>query len=269
MGYTIHYICLSHVGNIRSMNQDNFICNGKYMDLNCKTVLFPLSGSVKSKSRPIFGVFDGMGGEECGEIASFLAAKDAARLSIGKNAVSDFSQFCYQANHNICDYAASHDIFSMGTTAAMLAFTDQGIALCNIGDSKVFRLSEGTLEQISVDHLSKSAYGVKPPLSQNLGIPPDEMMIEPYLAQGDAQDGDMYLICSDGLTDMVSIEEISHVLTAASIREAASLLLDKALANGGKDNITILLCKIESWTGWLFRQCCVQIKRAYGGKNDE
>ena len=72
----------------------------------------------------------------------------------------------------------------MGTTAAILAFTGNGVTLCNIGDSKIFRFCDGELEQISKDHVTVAAYGVKPPLSQNLGISPTELIIDPYLAQG-------------------------------------------------------------------------------------
>ena len=142
----------------------------------------------------------------------------------------------------------------MGTTAAMLVFAEKEVVLCNIGDSKIFRLCDGTLEQISKDHVAVSAFGVKPPLSQNLGIPPNELVIDPYLARGPYNDGDIYLICSDGLTDMVSVDEITEVLVSKPIEEAITLLLDKALANGGKDNTTIILCKIERQSGWFFKR---------------
>ena len=95
---------------------------------------------------------------------------------------------------------------------------------------------------------------MKPPLSQNLGIPPNELVIDPYLARGAYNDGDVYLICSDGLTDMVSTEEITQVLISEPIEEAITLLLDKALANGGKDNTTIILIKIERQSGWFFKR---------------
>ncbi len=254
MQYKIHYSCLSHIGNVRSMNQDNFICDGHYMDMDDMPIAFPLCGTKTSKDRSVFGVFDGMGGEECGEIASYIASKTAAAIEIGKNAATDLSQFCCKANADICDYATLHEVSAMGTTAAMLAFTDKQVVLCNIGDSKIFRLCDGALEQISKDHVAVSAFGVKPPLSQNLGIPPDELVIEPYLARGAYNDGDVYLICSDGLTDMVSAAEIAEVLISKPIEEATTLLLDKALSNGGKDNITIILCKIERLPGWFFKR---------------
>ena len=67
----------------------------------------------------------------------------------------------------------------MGTTAAILVFGKREIGLCNIGDSKIFRFAQNRLEQISVDHYAVGVYGRKPPLSQNLGIPEKELLIDP------------------------------------------------------------------------------------------
>ena len=254
MRYSILYSCISHIGKIRRINQDNFICGGRFIEPNDSDMDFPLCGIKSSKGSSVFGIFDGMGGEERGEVASYIAAKDAAALTIGKDAVSALSLFCQRANADICDYADKNDISSMGTTAAMLAFTDSGITLCNIGDSKIFRFCGGVLEQISKDHVSVAAFGVKPPLSQNLGIPPTELVIDPYLAQGAYNDGDVYLICSDGLTDMVPTEEISKVLASKPVEDACRELLGKALANGGRDNITMILCRIERESRWFFKR---------------
>ena len=254
MRYKIHYSCLSHIGNVRSINQDNFICDGCYMDIDNELIEFPICGTKTFKDIAVFGVFDGMGGEECGEIASYIASKNASDIKISKNPTADLAQFCHKANNDICDYAELNEVSAMGTTAALLAFTNKEIFLCNIGDSKIFRLYDGSLEQISKDHVAVSAFGVKPPLSQNLGIPPNELVIDPYLARGTYNDGDVYLICSDGLTDMVSTEEIAQILISEPIEEAITLLLDKALANGGKDNITIILCKIERQSGCFFHR---------------
>jgi protein phosphatase len=95
-----------------------------------------------------------------------------------------------------------------------------------------------------------AAFGTKPPLSQNLGIPPSELIIDPYLAHGPCNYGDIYLICSDGLTDMLSIGEITEILSSGSIVQAASQLMEQALDHGGKDNTTIILCEIQRRSGW-------------------
>ncbi len=265
MQYKIIYSCTSHVGSIRSVNQDNFICDGHYMDADSPDLSFPLCGIKTSDEESLFGIFDGMGGEECGEVASLIAAKNAAALSIERKPIDVFKQFCQKANTEICTYVAENELSSMGTTAAMLAFSSSEITLCNIGDSKIFRFSGGVLEQISKDHVAVSAFGVKPPLSQNLGIPPNELEIDPYLAQGTYNDGDLYLICSDGLTDMVTNEEIVSLLTSSeNTEEAARKLQETALTNGGRDNITIILCKIERKPSWLSN-----LKRSLNKKGKE
>ena len=250
--YRILYSCISHVGKIRSSNQDNFICDRQYLNPEQRDWPVRLCGEKTSVESPLFGVFDGMGGEECGEIASYIAAKGALKTVIGKKAASTLSEFIQKANSDICDFAEANGIISMGTTAALLAFTKKAVFLCNIGDSKIFRLSGGVLEQISKDHVVTSAFGLKPPLSQNLGISPNEMLIEPFLARGPYQDGDIYLICSDGLTDMVPTEIIQETLNLGALESAADSLLELALSNGGKDNISVILCEIQSCSPWPF-----------------
>lgn len=254
MPYELSYWCSSNIGKIRSVNQDNFACNGCLMAGGGYGLAEPIGGTKAVKSPCLFGVFDGMGGEECGEVASYIAARDAAVWEGGKNALQDLSRLCRQINSDICAYADANGIGSMGTTAAMLVFTKKNILLCNIGDSKIFRLHEGEMRQISTDHVSVAVPGAKPPLSQNLGIPPTEMIIEPYLAQGAYHKGDVYLLCSDGLTDMVTTDRIAALLSSLPLAAAGDALMQAALAQGGKDNITVLLCRVQRRSGWFARR---------------
>lgn len=254
MSYSILYSCVSHIGKVRHINQDNIICDGRYIETDNNCMEFLLRGTSSSKEPVVFGIFDGMGGEERGEVASYIAAQNAATLKIGKDAVSDLSHFCDKTNADICHYADENGLSSMGTTAAMLAFTGKGVTLCNIGDSKIFRFCDGSLEQISQDHVTAAAFGVKPPLSQNLGIPPTELIIDPYFATGTYSDGDIFLLCSDGLTDMVNADEIVEILSSESIENASTALLEKALSNGGRDNTTVILCKTQRKAIWCFKR---------------
>lgn len=250
VAYKIHYSCISHKGFRRSMNQDNFICDGRYReDENSR-----MQGCMSAGSPSVFGVFDGMGGEERGEVASLIAARRASAFSVGQDIAADLAKYCIDSNEDICRYARDNGIAGMGTTAAMLVFSGEEVAVCNIGDSKVFHFADGKMGQVSQDHVAIAAYGRKPPLSQNLGIPPTELLIEPYIAQGQCRDGDVYLICSDGLTDMVSLDEICSMLAGKVFREIAPGLVDRALANGGKDNVTVIVCKVERKTGWLLNR---------------
>lgn len=254
MKYTLFYSCVSHIGKVRKINQDNYICDNMTACENDGDIVFPINGAKEVAGPCLFGVFDGMGGEECGEVASYIAAKNAACCTFGRDPARDFMRLCSETNDNICDYIRDNHLIAMGTTAAMLVFSPLEINLCNIGDSKIFRFSDGDFEQISVDHLAAAPFGTKPPLTQNLGIPPTEFVIDPYLAKGKPNNGDIYLICSDGLTDMVSLEDIKIIINSEPLEEACVSLQNKALDNGGKDNITIILCKIKRKPFWHFRR---------------
>lgn len=253
MKYNILFSCISHIGKCRSVNQDNFLCNGQYMKLDNSEVVFPLEGEIQSENYPVvLGIFDGMGGEECGEVAAYIAAKNFAESILSKDIVSDLKKIYFDTNEKICDYIIKNKLSSMGTTAATLVFSNKEIILSNIGDSKIFLFSDKKLAQISVDHIITSSLGGgKSPLTQNLGIPTTELMIEPYIAQGCYNNGDIYLICSDGLTDMVTFEEILSVLSNTKFENISNVLLEKALANGGKDNITLIVCKVKRDFQWL------------------
>lgn len=243
MSYKINYYCASKIGNCRRTNQDNFICDRVYLDCYNMGTEKTICGTFDSKNTSVFGVFDGMGGEEQGEMAAYIAAKKLADFVFDKEPEQGFVEYSRLANKEICTYIEQHSLTSMGTTSAILSFSKAKIYLCNIGDSKIFRFSDGVLRQISYDHVSVSAYGTKPPLSQNLGIPENELIISPYISSCDYRNNDIYLICSDGLTDMVSVADIEQTLKNTAENKTADVLVQKALNIGGKDNITlILLC---------------------------
>ena len=254
MQYRITYACTSHPGRVRRANQDNFICCGQFLQSDGSGLPLPLQGAVLSGAEPLFGVFDGMGGEQCGEMAAFLAARSASKLKIHGNGLAALESFCRRANRAVCEYAADNGISSIGATVAMLLFKNRKVMLCNIGDSKIFRLRKGVLTQISTDHLCAAPFGVKPALSQSLGTPPEQMQIVPFFLKERCRVKDIYLICSDGLTDMLTNEEIQAVLASAPVKSAVELLLEQALEKGGKDNTTILLCRIDKKPWGLFRK---------------
>ena len=246
MNYPISYACMSHTGRRRRMNQDNFLCVGIYAkpDQPGRGRL-PVTGTVTSAETALFGVFDGMGGEERGKMAAYLAAKAAFRTLCSGTPRQMLEAVCRNANADICHFAAENGLGTCGTTAAMLLLTPGGVEVCNIGDSKIFRCGRDGLHQISEDHLSIAPYGEKAPLSQYLGIPPEELTICPYYAALPYAAQDKYLLCSDGLTDMVPQEDIARILAAFPAQQAAQILLQNALDNGGKDNVTLIVLEIQ------------------------
>lgn len=239
------YYCLrSHIGLHRRVNQDNFLVDGRYMDPRRGDEGASFGGSFCGMPQ-LTGVFDGMGGEEQGEIAAYLAARDFSEKERSRLSGDELIRLCRQVNRGICGYAQRTGVFAMGTTAALLYMDGRRFTVCNVGDSRVYRFSKGRLEKLSVDHVAAGSAGMKPPLLQNLGIPEDVFLIEPTIVKASPKGGDVFLLCTDGLTDMVGEDETSRILSEHSLNEAADLLLEAALSHGGRDNVTLLLISVE------------------------
>lgn len=243
MSLQLSYACVSHVGRRRRTNQDNLVCSGWWMGPEDQRDPVFRAGTLELEDPVLFGVFDGMGGGEQGEQAAFLAAGTAARASLELPPKTVLEDICRQANQEICAFAAQHHLGECGTTAAMLLFAQGEVTLCNLGDSRIFWLDSQQIRQISQDHVMPAPFGHKPPLLQYLGIPLEEMRLCPYFTARPCCAGDWYLICSDGLTDMLSAEEIWRAAQGPA-DQAVRALLEQALDRGGLDNITMILLKI-------------------------
>ena len=241
--YQIDYSCGSNIGLCRKNNQDNYICLGQYRDLETDITEI-LTGTTPIGKECVFGVFDGLGGEEFGEIASLIAAKRIRNTVFDRKLKEKASAYCVEANKAICDYADENEIFAMGTTAAFMVFAKKEILLCNIGDSRIYFFSDDKMEQISYDHVLLGTQYAKPPLTQKLGIREEELVLDPFFSSGTYREGDVFLICSDGLTDMVPLEEIKEIVLQEETQNCASVLIEKALENGGRDNTTVIVCKV-------------------------
>ena len=257
MKYNIEYAALCHKGLIRSKNQDNLWCENIFLESENDGLSEMLTGEICTTTFPAFAVFDGMGGEQQGEIAAYIAASHFHALYTSKNKC-DTKLFlldaCSEMNKGICKYQKENHIRQMGTTAAILMCGQEGIFVCNIGDSRIYQYSGKKITQISQDHSETNVMGKKPPLTQNLGIPETEFNIEPYIAKGIYNSGDRYLLCSDGLTDIVSDDEIQEIIAEQKeIVNATEKLLSKALERGGTDNITVILCKVRKQK-WFFNR---------------
>lgn len=247
MKYKIRYSVACHQGKVREINQDNFSANGKSLDIENTGLDSPIFEEVSIREAPIFAVFDGMGGEQKGEVASFTAAKTLNALQLednNQNETEFLRKICSAINSEICRTADELRISTTGTTGAIILFAKKQVYICNIGDSPIFRFDEGTIQKISTDHIQENYLNGKPPLTQFLGVPESDFIIQPYIAKGSYKLGNKYLLCSDGLTDMVDIDTIKKIVDSSSTEIATQSLLDVALENGGKDNITIILCEI-------------------------
>lgn len=203
-----------------------------------------LSGTVYSDTNELFAVFDGMGGEACGEVASFVAASHAALFARDR---VEYEEYLYELsellNDKVRDETEARSLVLMGTTAAMVEFAGEDLYVLNAGDSRVYRLAKHELKQLSVDHIALR-YGGKA-ITKFLGMPGDDKL-RPYIAMGQYKAGDVYLLCSDGVTDMLSDEDILAVIDdKRPLAESCRVLVDKALENGGVDNTTAILLRVN------------------------
>ena len=239
-------------GKVRIKNEDQFLLNGQ---IRCRDWQEGTVLTHRTEEATLAGVFDGMGGHARGEDASRIAAETAAEYALSDNWAHPedmLTALCLEANRRVC---AGDTGGKMGTTAVMLYVNEGMYWLCNIGDSPAFLLRGQMMKTLSREHTHRAVYeringsvepGRKFPLTQYIGIPEDEMLIEPHLCSGSLREGDVVLLCSDGVTDMLSREEICAVLLKSpSAAEAVAQLTEKAMAAGGKDNITAVCVMAE------------------------
>jgi protein phosphatase len=270
----MHVIDLSHalematcsdIGQVRSHNEDSVLANAR------------LGLAVLA---------DGMGGYNAGEVASGMAtavlgselehifasqppeSKAADGVTLARRALADViartNAAIYQAAKSQPQYAG------MGTTLVTVQFYDNRLTVAHLGDSRLYRLRDGELAQLTRDHSllqdqidSGIITAEQARFSQNKNLVTRALGVEPTvdteLNEYDVLPGDVYLLCSDGLNDMVIDDEIALTLSAlsANLPLCATQLVEMANDNGGRDNVSVILVKIKEpfpsaamQTGW-------------------
>ncbi|MBI1398130.1 MAG: Stp1/IreP family PP2C-type Ser/Thr phosphatase [Betaproteobacteria bacterium] len=218
---------------------------------------------------------DGMGGYNAGEVASGIAVAlitSEMRQAITKTGLHSLGQedgdaqtvrllkgIVAKTNTSIFESANSQPQYAgMGTTLVVALFRDNRISVAHIGDSRLYRLRNEKLDQITRDHsllqeqidsgmLSKEAARRsqnKNLVTRALGIEPE---VEAEIHTYDVEPGDIFLLCSDGLNDMVEDEDIELTLNAmgSNLPLAANQLVQMANDNGGRDNVSVVLVKVN------------------------
>jgi protein phosphatase len=243
----------THTGMVRSHNEDAIASDGEI---------------------GLAVLADGMGGYNAGEVASGIAVAligselkqavaktnlhslpqadgDLQAIRLLKAVVAKSNTSIYQSANSQPQYAG------MGTTLVVTLFRDNRLSVAHIGDSRLYRLRDDQLEQVTRDHsllqeqidsgmLTREAARKsqnKNLVTRALGI---EAEVEPEIHTYDVRPGDLYLLCSDGLNDMVEDEDIELTLNAmgANLPLAASQLVQMANDNGGRDNVSVILVKV-------------------------
>lgn len=211
-------------------------------------------------SAPLFGVADGMGGARAGEVASRIAVEtlaDGGRQEGGPGAEALLADTARDANRRIYELAQEDDSRAgMGTTFTAVLVEDGDVVAGHVGDSRLYRFRAGELERLTRDHSlveelvrrgeldpeEAENHPQRSIITRALGPEPD-VEVETFTCPGRA--GDVYLVCSDGLTSMVSESRVSGILEEeGSLDEAARRLVEAANGAGGKDNITVVLFRL-------------------------
>jgi len=211
---------------------------------------------------PLFCVADGMGGAQAGEVASRLAAAAVAEVVDpgGRSGPERVMSLIREANRRVYERASADPTASgMGTTMTVALVEDSGVTIGHVGDSRAYLVRDRTLTQLTEDHslvnelvksgkLSREEAEQHPQrsvITRALGTDPD-VDVDAFTV--DPQPGDLFLLCSDGLTSMVDNEEILTLLerNRADLKSATKSLLTAANRGGGEDNITVVTFEIAS-----------------------
>src|SRR4029079_3657043 len=232
------YAVASDTGRKRRRNEDNYVV-----------------------APPLFAVADGMGGAQAGEVASQLAASALeAGDSDAQEATKRIDELIQEANRRIFDRASTDPSASgMGTTMTVALVEGMTVAIGHVGDSRAYLVRGEQMEQLTEDHslvnellksgkLSEEEAQVHPQrsvITRAVGTDPD-VDVDGFTIE--AEEGDVFLICSDGLSDMVEDEEILEVLhqNRDDLDNAVKALVAAANRGGGEDNITAVAFRISS-----------------------
>lgn len=239
---TITYHGATDVGNVRSNNEDVF-----YVSEACHFCL----------------VADGMGGAAAGEVASRLFAETAKAVFAGHDGTSEENtiarvQTTFKlANDKILKHVGRHPHDQgMGCTAELLAFSQGNFIIGHVGDSRTYRLKNNILKQLTKDHSlvqeqldqglitqeEARRHAMRNVILRAVGVN-DTVALD--ILKGKKKSGDLFLLCSDGLTDMVAEAMIKSALTAGgTLRERSDALIQLAKQAGGKDNVTVVLSAV-------------------------
>lgn len=238
-----------NTGKRRANNEDNYFLHGRHLPQQHDGLQHALACRYPMREKLCFAVFDGMGGEENGERASYLAAETLRQNFDRLQELPPRSMLlaaCEAMNEAICREMDLLPYGRMGTTAALLCITPDSAYTCNLGDSRIYCLRDNTLLQLSTDDVEFVPGHRKTPLTQYLGVYPDELALEPHIAKLELRSGDWFLLCSDGLSDLVSEREMcQRMMRHISPQKCVEDLVSAAMCSGGTDNITAMMVQIR------------------------
>jgi len=238
-----------NIGSVRPNNEDIILLGGELFRDQAQTLDF----EIVEKSRFAVAVADGIGGHSGGEIASEYAAQffgdfisELPDDLSAEEITEKIKEWAQVAHRNLLLQGEQNPEYNgMGTTFCGMLFYEKLVLAINIGDSRLYRFRNDILRQISTDHSMQQ-------LTSNQSLPSNE--IYNSLGAGDSvsvdikdltgllYDNDIFLICSDGLSDMITDDEIEQILLT---EPTAEKLVAAAINAGGKDNVSVVLLKMQ------------------------
>ncbi len=259
---TLEIAAVTDIGQKRSSNQDNFYVNGCYIDhYNAVAERFDV---VDSLNAHVLAVCDGMGGQADGDVAAMIGVStisdysDSLRQSENnQNASRTARRMLREANGRILEKCKESGK-KMGSTVSMLVVANQYVYACNLGDSEIYHKTQYGIERlskpqtfaqelvdmgaISEDQASRSY--IRNQLSQYLGME-NVRGLKPNENCTTIRNGDMLLICSDGVSDVLPNHSIYATLSSGRpVRDIADALIEKALRKGSGDNLTVVIARV-------------------------
>ena len=265
MAVKLHASACSDKGCVRQNNEDSFCLNGHYLERD----KMDAGGLFKCIVSPaaLFAVCDGMGGEEAGEEASLLSVKTCAEYLKSKKKLTDRDNIVgllHTGCENVYAQAQQRGNHS-GATLAMIAAEPEGVRIANMGDSRIYRLNASGFKQLSYDHTEMQrllnlgkitpeqikTHPKRHMINQYWGMPLDRAPFTPYISEMmPYEDKDRYLICSDGLTDMLTDAEIAQILGRPEpVERISEELVRQAKLHGGRDNVTVIVIEVAVGEG--------------------
>ncbi len=232
MRFKLVYVAQTDKGLVREINEDSFLTRA-----------------------PLFAVADGMGGHRSGELASKVALREFARYLKRRKLITKatLSKAFQQANRAVFDRAQEDKNHQgMGTTLTAVMIKNRKLLVGHVGDSRLYLFRKGELSQLTEDH------SLVTQLVNQGKIKPEEAnqhpqrnlitkavgannKLEPDIFSFSLKKGDRILLCTDGLTSMVSKAEIASIMTTLNLKEVAANLVRASNQHGGEDNITVVL----------------------------
>ena len=243
---------ITDIGKFRKKNEDAIMVG--------ETIC--TDGILETEIAPPFfaAVCDGVGGEKSGEIASSLTLEKLLMTTYTK--VTELKTRVFGIHDELIEYGREHpESFNMQTTLCLVAFdADNNISCINVGDSRAYLLKSGNLKQISTDQSLKEFLNetgrskifeqdsdkIKHVIISSLGNSKQYPMVDLTNISEKLEKGDTIMLCSDGVSDNLSVENIKEVLRSSeTVKVKAESLINKAVKCGSRDNLSVILIEVK------------------------